>query len=132
MHDTVEVLFDFLDIFLGAGEPFQEDVKFFVQSDDFYPGIAASVIIEHGLGFLSVPFLTINRIAIAHVSVEAIHGTEFVTGHLVTIHMRGLVAAESSRSLRGWSCWPLRKDGNLIALDGWGLKGALEVHLRTC
>lgn len=109
MHDTVEVLLDFLDVFLGAGEPLQEDIELFVQPDYFYPGIAASVIIEHRLGFLGIAFLTINGVAIAHVGVEAIHGTEFVTTHGVSIDMGGLVAAaESSSGLRGWRCWPLR------------------------
>jgi hypothetical protein len=111
MHDSIEVLFDFLDIFLGSGKSLHEDIKLLVQSHDLNARVAGAVIIEHGFGFLGVPLVSVS-VHPASLRHDTVHQAHFL---LIVGRLR----------IKGRLPW---YEGGLLPV---GDKGTLGHHLRA-
>jgi hypothetical protein len=67
MHNSIEVLFYFFDIFFRSHESFHKDVELFVQSDDFDSSVTTAIIIEHLLCAVEVFIFFVEAVYVGEV-----------------------------------------------------------------
>lgn len=132
MHNSIEILFDFFNVFFCSHESLHKDVKFLIQSYDLNASVPWAIIIKHCLCFLGIPFLPVQRVYISHVISIWVHYTYIIT--IIRFNIIFLEAGARYRCTVGmcrcmgvvYSSVPI--SGRLSTLLS---KGRLEVDIRS-